>query len=422
MTESFSCLGIFDSLRISSGFSRVAGNIVKNLLHHFDRFDVWGIGDSGWPDTDRCPWWPTDAKHTIYPATNDWTSPQKWQQLLNLILAKKYTHILIIQDPWNFSTGNIPESFEDACQQLGCKITFYVPVDCPMDAKWLKFLRICDNVVAYTNYGYGELRKAGYKGPMHIIPHGVDREIYRRLGIDRTRLRDELLGKVFKEPLDDKFVILCVSANQRRKGHWGMLETFKRLHDLDNRYRLVMHTGEGSAYEQIDLQRVAGQLGLPPHAWHWNKTTFAKGHHLLSEADLNCIYNAVDLVASTTLGEGWGLWITEALAAGTPVAVPDHSACKEIAETLEGMNKYDKGEVENNGMILLPLSTTGLVLCDDKSRVRYPVDSQEAANLIHHLRTNNPEAFEVVLNDQAKDWLDWKKIASAFAAIMLDKP
>jgi glycosyltransferase involved in cell wall biosynthesis len=45
---------------------------------------------------------------------------------------------------------------------------------------------------------------------------------------------------------------------------------------------------------------------------------------------------------STSLGEGWGLGVTEALAAGLPVAVPRHTSCLEIQNGLEQRGMGDR--------------------------------------------------------------------------------
>lgn len=42
------------------------------------------------------------------------------------------------------------------------------------------------------------------------------------------------------------------------------------------------------------------------------------------------IYAGADLVVSTTLGEGWGLSTTEAMACKTPVLMPRHTSLEEI--------------------------------------------------------------------------------------------
>jgi glycosyltransferase involved in cell wall biosynthesis len=47
-------------------------------------------------------------------------------------------------------------------------------------------------------------------------------------------------------------------------------------------------------------------------------------------AEVNEIYNASDLYVTTTLGEGWGLGITEAMATRLPVIIPNTTSMTEI--------------------------------------------------------------------------------------------
>jgi glycosyltransferase involved in cell wall biosynthesis len=57
---------------------------------------------------------------------------------------------------------------------------------------------------------------------------------------------------------------------------------------------------------------------------------------------INEIYNATDLLISTTGGEGWGLSTTEAMACKVPVVVPNHTALTEIISD-------DRGYLANAG-------------------------------------------------------------------------
>jgi glycosyltransferase involved in cell wall biosynthesis len=47
-------------------------------------------------------------------------------------------------------------------------------------------------------------------------------------------------------------------------------------------------------------------------------------------AMINLLYNCSDAVLSTTLGEGWGLSITEAMATKTPIVAPDNTSLHEM--------------------------------------------------------------------------------------------
>src|SRR4030095_984294 len=61
------------------------------------------------------------------------------------------------------------------------------------------------------------------------------------------------------------------------------------------------------------------------------------GNRIVSDDELNLLYNACDVGINTAMGEGWGLVSCEHGAAGAAQIVPDHSACGELWR--------DKGEL-----------------------------------------------------------------------------
>ena len=69
---------------------------------------------------------------------------------------------------------------------------------------------------------------------------------------------------------------------------------------------------------------------------------------------------------TTSLGEGWGLGVTEAMAAGTPVAGPAHTSLAEL--------------IENRGLELPLLQAD--VVPGDNSRLRSRVNASKSAQLI----------------------------------------
>ena len=52
---------------------------------------------------------------------------------------------------------------------------------------------------------------------------------------------------------------------------------------------------------------------------------------------VNLLYNCADAVISTTLGEGWGLSITEAMATKTPIIAPDNTSLHEMMADGRGL-------------------------------------------------------------------------------------
>ena len=115
---------------------------------------------------------------------------------------------------------------------------------------------------------------------------------------------------------------------------------------------------------------------------------------------LNYIYNSSDVVVSTTLGEGWGLSSTEAMATKTPIVFPNNTSLTEIVGSDRGY-LYPSGETVDDY----------LVLPNDNEVVR-PVGSvSEMAKLLVHVYDNRAEAEERAQN--AYNWirsnLSWPK-------------
>ncbi|MET0794477.1 MAG: glycosyltransferase [Polyangiaceae bacterium] len=123
-------------------------------------------------------------------------------------------------------------------------------------------------------------------------------------------------------------LICAVASNNVRKDLARTLAAFAEYRALhDPSAVLYVHTRPFSY--GIDLNAAAAALGLigGQHLF------FPASYHPLSgllDAAMNELYNASDVYFSTTLGEGWGLPVTEAMAAGLPVVAPRHSSLAEL--------------------------------------------------------------------------------------------
>ena len=100
----------------------------------------------------------------------------------------------------------------------------------------------------------------------------------------------------------------------------------------------------------IDLNVAASACGLTVG----RDVIFPRDYHPLqpvTDAALNELYNAADVYFTTTLGEGWGLPVTEAMAAGLPVVAPRHTSLAELGGDGRAI-LYDCSErvwVDNSG-------------------------------------------------------------------------
>lgn len=404
-------LAVVDSPTRQTGFSLVGQKLMSRWKPYFERIDVWAIGYSGFPGrpgTVHQDLW-QNPPFVLYPATygdEPWYDARRLQALLNLILQGDYTHLWILQDHFLLTMHHFAQCLEEACRRKNIKSFYYCPVDAPMNPDWAKIVECVDVPVAYTEYGRQELiRHVGAlpcSPQIGVIPHGVDTAIYRPLSREeRAKLRGERIHGWLNE---NDLLLINVNANQRRKDPVRCLETLAALHRAGHkRFKLLMHMPDESS-DQVSLESAAQQLGLiRGQEWDHTGNLFASGDGTLAETDVNLLYNIADFYLTTTLGEGWGLGITEALAAGLTVLVPDHTACREIAH-----------EVSRRGMlnrvVALPVEKNFICVPQDNSRLRRRVDVDGAVEVIGRLEKSSgwqPQG----LNGDVKYWLSWDRIA-----------
>lgn len=210
----------------------------------------------------------------------------------------------------------------------------YVPIDgTPMPGitemgnqviNWVDTIENADTPVSFCDFGrdamiatakvYGkDLSK------VKVIYHGNDNENYKPLPN-----RIELKKKLFN--LDEKtFLIGCFSRNQPRKAFHKLFE--------------ALALGKKKGY--WDGKMVKCYMHCPIKDVGWNLPGLIKWHgiedivllndklHVAqgpTDAQMNELYNACDLMTMPSRGEGWGLTYSEAMAAGVPVLMSAYSA------------------------------------------------------------------------------------------------
>lgn len=418
-------LAVHDSPTLETGFSRVAQNLLRRWKLHFERIDIWAIGYHGYPGAPgyaESEWF--RPPFVLYPAsygTEFWYAQPRLQALLDHIVHGDYTHLFIIQDHFLLAQCQFPKCLQEACEKKGIKSYYYVPVDAPLDPSWAEIAECVNFPVAYTEYGKGEIERwtgrvprpgGQYFPDIHVLPHGVDARVYRPLA-NRNEIRTERSQGWLKP---EHILLLNVNANQRRKDVIRSLQILAELHHrgLTNA-RLLMHMATDSP-DMVNLEVAGRQLGLTLRKdWDHTGDYFRHGNSgPLSEKDLNEIYNMADVYLTTTLGEGWGLGITEALAAGCPVAVPDHTACAEIATQMDLLGMPGR-------VVRLKCEKHGGVLPYDNSRLRFRVDVDAACDAISAYCASSEEFRKrPPLNERVKYWLDWDRIATRWMELFVN--
>jgi glycosyltransferase involved in cell wall biosynthesis len=309
----------------------------------------------------------------------------------------------------------------------------YFPVDAAVEPAWCGIVSAVDVAVAYTRYGRDQVRRAMGKSlyPIEVLPHGVE-DYFRPLPDEaRAKYRDIEVDdgkggmKHFVKPGD--YLILNVNKNEWRKDLFRSLEILAGLRQRGCPAKLVLRTAPTSLMGGIHIEQAARQLGLTAGVEYCLMPA-------IEDADLVGLYNAADLYLTTTRGEGWGLGITEALACGCPVALPDHTSCAEIAEEMERLEQEEtevtEGRQRAASRILLGCDTA--MVCGADSRVRPQVQLELAVDQIHcHWRTRSAERGSSAakamedgtrngLKVPQREWLSWRRIAGEMLGLLLN--
>ena len=165
--------------------------------------------------------------------------------------------------------------------------------------KW--FASRADAILAPTPKVKRLLSDWGVERPVHVLPTGVDRSVFRRSASARRRLRRELAIP------DDRMVLLTVSRLVREKNLDFLLEAFRRVaRSVPDALLLIV--GDGPYRGQ--LQKHAHRLGIG------SRTLFAG---LVPNEAVDAYYQASDIFVFPSVIESQGLVILEALACGLPV-------------------------------------------------------------------------------------------------------
>lgn len=201
---------------------------------------------------------------------------------------------------------------------------WWTPIDCdPIPPKVADRLQYIKHPWAMSRFGERKMREAGLD-PLYV-PHGIDIEVFKPLD-DRAKCK-RILGVP-----EDAFLFVTVAANKgfpSRKNLPQMIKAFAYLlKDCPDCY-FYIHSNYMAIHDGIDLERMAEFYGIPddriifPSAYDYQQG-------LTSPEDLNVIYNAGDAFVLPSAGEGFGIPVIEAQAAGTPVIVSDFTAQSEL--------------------------------------------------------------------------------------------
>jgi len=238
----------------------------------------------------------------------------------------------------------------------------------------IKELSYFAQAVTFTDYGkfQMELQAQALKqsiAKIAVIPHGTNTtDFYPVSNTDKQHFRRKFFGKNA-----EKFIVGVINRNQSRKdiptAIFGFAEA-KKIWDrekLDAPF-LYLHMNPKDDLGW-NLHNLLSQTALI-EGKDYMFTPKGDKNYQVDVKTLNLINNSIDVYLTTSLGEGWGLTLTEAMACKTPCIAPAHTSMKEIG--LDGERAYMLTE-------FLPVSSV------TDSNWRWMCHYEEVAEAIKHI-------------------------------------
>jgi len=308
-----------DDIRMTSGISTMAREIVLGTAHHYNWVNIGGAINH--PDQGKrfdlnndtnSQAGIDDANVILYPISG-YGNPELIRYMLDF---EKPDALLIFTDPrywvWLFQIEN--------------EIRRRIPIvylniwdDYPAPLYNESYYESCDGLMAISkqtlNINKLVLGDKAKNKVLDYVPHGINEKIFHPID-DKVKLTD-IKKKLFGDK-EYNFILMFNSRNIRRKQIPDTMAAFKLFLDKlpkekADKCAFVLHTQPIDEHG-TDLYAVRDMLFTEEQS---SQIYFSDLR--IPSQDLNLIYNISDAVILLTSNEGWGLSLTEAMMCGKPI-------------------------------------------------------------------------------------------------------
>jgi glycosyltransferase involved in cell wall biosynthesis len=248
------------------------------------------------------------------------------QKARELIAQGDYDALFLSSDVGQLNA--LADPIQEIKHQKNIPVIMYSTVDCDyINHQTLACLTLADYPVVYSQHSKRIAQRYLPALNIQVIEPGCEPELFYPLSeAERQEARQKVLGVG-----DDVFLVVNVNRNQWRKDPGRTLMIFHEFRKTHPNAVLYMHMKMQDIGGSLPdtAQMIGMQMRFPHAEVAFTKPSFNESSGIPREV-LNLVYNAADVLVSTSTGEGWGLTMTEAMAAGRPLVMPRNTSFVEI--------------------------------------------------------------------------------------------
>lgn len=392
------------------------GTVSKNIVYYFEKmrkdvqFDIVGInhfkeGTIKGPNYELISAQLNDKRKDEFGRT----------VVMDKLMQNNYDFIWIINDlgvinPFLPVLQKIREERKKH-NKKSFKIVFYFPVDSELwpqtEFELLNNLHICDFLYTYTEFARTEVKKYRPELTINVVPHGVNTKDFHKLEPEVIReFRSNFFGPINR----DKVIIGVINRNQPRKDIITSIFAFEQAKKelkvfgrcADELY-LYLHMNPKDPLGHNLIQVLAQTSLKEGEDYDFIPPEF--DNRMASVEELNLLYNSIDCLLITTLGEGWGLTYHEGSAVGVKIIYPVHTSLKEMSNN--GKHQY------------VAITELEKVCLPSDNIIRYQSNVKKVSTAIQYLCLGNMvDMLDLDTRmEEAKDWAirhNWRDIVKNY--------